>query len=115
MPNKKRPIKLVMKSEEDKNKIMDTYTISESKKNKKNYIEDREIENVKEFKYLGITIHKRNCNFTPTLIDLIAKATRAIFALTSKVNIKIIPIKTMLKVFDAIILAIIVVKYGNHT
>ena len=89
-----------------------TFSKGNEQEKQKNYIEDREIQNVNEFKYLGITIHNRNCNFTPTLLDLSAKATRAIFAITSKVNIKIIPIKTMMKVFDAIILPILL--YGSE-
>ena len=61
------------------------------------------LENVKEFKYLGITIHKKNCTFTPTLKYLRAKATRAFYALKSKVNIYNLPLKVALKLLDSII------------
>ena len=91
---------------------MSTTKEGDQQEEQKCYIEDKEIQNVKEFKYLGITIHKRNCNFTPSLIDLRDKATRAIYAITSKVNIKIIPIKKTLKVFDAIIVPILL--YGSE-
>ena len=61
------------------------------------------LENVKEFKYLGITIHKKNCTFTPTLKYLRLKSTRAFYALKSKVNIYNLPLKIALKLLDSII------------
>lgn len=61
------------------------------------------LENVKEFKYLGITIHKKNCTFTPTLKYLRLKATRAFYALKSKVNIYKLPLKVALKLLDSVI------------
>ena len=51
-----------------------------------------ELENVKEFKYLGITIHKKLCQFTPTLEHFKIKATRALYALRAKININSLPI-----------------------
>ena len=62
-----------------------------------------ELENTKEYKYLGITIHKKNCSFTPTLKHLRTKAIRAIHALRAKVNINSLPIWIATKLFNAII------------
>ena len=42
------------------------------------------IENVKKYKYLGITINAKNCSFNPTQIDLSCKATNALYAITQK-------------------------------
>ena len=66
-------------------------------------INGNELENVKEFKYLGITVHKKSCSFTPTLKNLRIKATRALYALRSKVNLNNLPIQVALKLFDSII------------
>ena len=66
-------------------------------------VDGNELENVKEFKYLGITIHKKSCSFTPTLKNLRIKATRALYALRSKVNLNNLPIKVALKLFDSVI------------
>jgi hypothetical protein len=71
-----------------------------------------ELENVKEFKYLGITIHKKACSFTPTLENFKIKATRALYALRAKININNLPIKVALKLFDAIIKPILL--YGSE-
>ena len=65
------------------------------------------IENVKEFKYLGTTINKKKCSFTPTLKELGAKANRAIYAINSKIKLKGLPINYALKIFDAAILPIL--------
>ena len=70
------------------------------------------LENVKEFKYLGITIHKKSCSFTPTLKYFRLKATRALYALRNKINFNNIPIKVALKLFDAIIKPILL--YGSE-
>ena len=71
-----------------------------------------ELENVKEFKYLGITIHKKCCSFTPTLKYFKIKATRALYALRTKININNLPLKVALKLFDAIIKPILL--YGSE-
>ena len=71
-----------------------------------------ELENVKEFKYLGITIHKKCCSFTPTLKYFKIKATRALYALRAKININNLPLKVALKLFDAIIKPILL--YGSE-
>ena len=71
-----------------------------------------ELENVKEFKYLGILIHKKSCSFNPTMKYLRIKATRAVYALRSKVNINNLPLKVALKLFDSIIKPILL--YGSE-
>ena len=70
------------------------------------------IENVKEYKYLGTTINSKNCSFVPTLADLGCKGKRALYAITSKIPLKLVPIKTMLKLFDACITPILL--YGSE-
>ena len=68
------------------------------------------IENVKDYKYLGITINSKNCFFIPTLADLAYKGKRALHAITSKIPLKLVPIKTMLKLFDECITPILLWK-----
>ena len=75
-------------------------------------INGEKLENVKEFKYLGITIHKKSCSFTPTLKHFKLKATRALYSLRAKININNLPIKVALKLFDAIIKPILL--YGSE-
>ena len=75
-------------------------------------INDTIVENVKEYKYLGININAKNCSFSPSLINLSAKATRAIFALTSKLPIKFAPVRTLLKLFDFCVAPIL--TYGSE-
>ena len=70
------------------------------------------IENVKEFKYLGITINRKNCTFSPTLNDLSGKANRALYAILSKLPIKMAPVKSLLKLFDSCITPILL--YGSE-
>ena len=70
------------------------------------------IENVKEYKYLGITINAKNCSFNPTLTDLSCKATNALYAINSKIPFKLLPVKTILKLFDACISPILL--YGSE-
>ena len=72
----------------------------------------RNITTTKEYKYLGITINSRNCTFTPTLNDLSCKANKAIYGLLSMLPIKMVPIKTMLKIFDTCITPILL--YGSE-
>ena len=76
-------------------------------KNTKFLLHGRNIMNTKEYKYLGITINSKNCTFTPTLNDLSCKANKAIYSLFAKLPIKMMPIKTMLKIFDACITPIL--------
>ena len=75
-------------------------------------IDEKPIEMVKEYKYLGITVNARNCSFSPTMTNLSNKATRAIFAITSKLPYKSAPVKTLLKLFDSCIAPIL--TYGSE-
>ena len=61
------------------------------------------IDNVKQYKYLGITINAKNCSFLPSLTDLSSKATNALYLLRSRLPLKLLPVKTSLKIFDACI------------
>ena len=61
------------------------------------------LENVREYKYLGVTINKRNCSFKPTLTNLRSKAVRACFAINNKVNMRKLPIHLALRIFDTMI------------
>ena len=70
------------------------------------------LENVKTFKYLGITVSAKNCSFSPTIDDLSTKANRAIFALNNKIKISKIPPKLALKIFNAQIVPILL--YGSE-
>ena len=84
-----------------------------TQKEKHNFsIDNKIIENVKEFKYLGITVNRKNCSFTPTLADLSCKANRAQYAIFSKVPVKKVSIKTMLRLFDTCIAPILL--YGSE-
>ena len=84
-------------------------------KEKNNFaINNQVIENVKEFKYLGITINRKG-SFTPTLEDLSSQETvgsRALYAIASKIHLKVTPIKIMIKIFDACIAPILL--YGSE-
>ena len=61
------------------------------------------LENVKEFKYLGIVMNKKNCTFTPAIQALKTKATRALYGLRAKVNLYALPVSLALKLFDSLI------------
>ena len=65
-----------------------------------------------EYKYLGITINSKNCSFIPTLADLGCKGKRTLYAITSKIPLKLVPIKTMFKLFDACVTPILL--YGSE-
>ena len=75
-------------------------------------VNDKVVEHTNEYKYLGITINAKNCSFSPALTNLSTKATRAIYALTSKLPIYSAPVKTMLKLFDSCIAPIL--TYGSE-
>ena len=81
-------------------------------KNIKFTINSEIIENTKEFKYLGISINSKDCSFKPTLSDLSSKANKAIYSLLSKISVKLIPVNTMLKLFDICIAPILL--YGSE-
>ena len=53
-----------------------------TQKEKHNFTLNSEtIENVKEYKYLGITINSKKCSFIPTLADLGCKGKRALYSI----------------------------------
>ena len=58
---------------------------------------------MKEYKYLGIIIHKKNCSFRPATDYLKNKATRALYALKSKINVYRLPIHLAFKLFDTLV------------
>ena len=76
-------------------------------------MEGEALENVKEYKYLGIMINKKNCTFTPAIKALKIKATRALYAIKAKVNINRLPIKMALKLFDSLVKPILL--YASET
>ena len=74
-----------------------TFTKGTQKEKYKFSIDTHPIENVKQYKYLGITINAKNCSYNPTQIDLSCKATNALYAINSKIPLKLMPIKTALR------------------
>ena len=70
------------------------------------------LDNVKSFKYLGISVSAKNCSFSPTIDDLSTKAERAMFALNNKIKISTIPPRLALKIFNAQIAPILL--YGSE-
>ena len=50
-------------------------------------LKNTNIENVKEFKYLGVIISKRNCSFQLNLKELSKKGLNAVFSLNSKIKL----------------------------
>ena len=57
-------------------------------------------------------MNARNCSFAPSIDNLSNKATRAIFAITSKLPFKTAPVKTLLKLFDSCVSPIL--TYGSE-
>ena len=94
-----------------KSKVM-VFSRGTQKEKDKFTINSKTLEAVREYKYLGISINCKNCSFTPTLTDLHCKGTRAMYALFSILPIKLLSIKTLLKIFDACIVPIIL--YGSE-
>ena len=70
------------------------------------------IENIRQFKYLGITISAKNCSFQPTVREQSNKAMKAIFALNSKINLTLLPVKLAIKFFDTAVTPILL--YGSE-
>ena len=73
-------------------------------------IQGNPLENVKSYKYLGITISCKNCSLLGTLNNLSVKANRALFSLKTNLNLMKMPIKLLLKIFDTMIVPILL--YG---
>ena len=94
-----------------KSKVM-VFSKGTQKEKKEFFINDKKLEVVREYKYLGISINCKNCSFTPSLADLHCKGTRAMYALFSLLPMKLLSIKILLKIFDACITPIIL--YGSE-
>ena len=75
-------------------------------------INNKIVEHTKEYKYLGIYVNAKNCSFTSSLTNLSTKATRAIYALNSKLPIKNSPVRTIIKLFDFCVSPILL--YGSE-
>ena len=73
-------------------------------------IKGNPLENVKSYKYLGITISSKNCSLQCTLNDLSVKANRALFSLKTNLNLLKMPIKLLLKIYDTMVVPILL--YG---
>ena len=76
------------------------------------FLNNKLVECVKEFKYLGFNISAKNCSFLKTISDLKTKANRAIFALNNKIKLSKIPTKLAIKIFNAQIKPILL--YGSE-
>ena len=76
------------------------------------HTKNAKLENVKEFKYLGITISANNCSFSPTIMDLSIKATQVVYALNNKIKLSKLPTKPALKLFNTLISPILL--YGSE-
>ena len=84
-----------------------------SRVNKKDsfFFDNKLLENVNEYKYLGITINSAG-SFNPTFDILSNKANRAIYALNSKYATKRLPVWAASKLFDSVISPILL--YGSE-
>ena len=89
------------------------YILNKNKRNKKDVftIGTTELENVTEYTYLGLKINATG-SFQNSLDMLSEKANRAKFALNNKAKLKQIPVKTALRLFDAVVLPIL--TYGSE-
>ena len=59
---------------------------------------------------MGITISNKKCSLKGTLLNLGVKANRALFSLKTKLNLMKMPVKLLLKLYDTMILQILL--YG---
>ena len=101
-----------MEINHSKTKCM-TFTKGTQKEKKQFTIDNYPIENVKQYKYLGIPINAiQNCSFNPTKIDLSCKATNVLCAINSNIPFKLMAIKIALRIFDACISPILL--YGSE-
>ena len=88
-----------------------TFSKGNRKESHRFTINSQIIENSTTYKYLGITIHK-NGSFKAHLSELACKANKAIFLMNRKLNIKFIPKKLSLLLFDMLICPILL--YGGE-
>ena len=91
-----------------KTKCMKFYKINR-KYEKPFYLGESKLENVNEFTYLGVTINAA-CSFKPCIRDLSSKATRSMYAISSRYKLHKLPIDIALKLFDSLIVPILL--YG---
>ena len=91
-----------LKINHQKTKCM-TFTRGTQKEKTVFTIDGINLENTREYKYLGIIINKKNCTFNPAIKALRIKATRALYAVKAKININKLPIKIALKLFDSLV------------
>ena len=70
------------------------------------------IENIRQFKYLGITISAKKCAFQQTVREQSNKAMKAIFALNSKINLTLLPVRLAIQFFDTAVMPILL--YGSE-
>ena len=73
-------------------------------------IKGNQLKNVKSYKYLGMVISSKKCLLSETLDHLSVKANKALFSLKTNLNLLKMPIKLLLKVYDTMILPILL--YG---
>ena len=74
-------------------------------------INNKVLDNVTEFTYLGITINA-GCSFKPTIQTLSEKAMKAIFVLNNKFKFSKMPLNVAMKLFDACIMLVLI--YGSE-
>ena len=88
---------------------------SKNRINKKDYFNIREhnLENVSHFTYLGVDINAAG-SFKAPMDILSTKANKAKYALNNIAKLKLLPIKTALRLFDAAIYQFLLMaqKYG---
>ena len=94
-----------------KSKVM-VFSQGTQKEKNKYTINNTPLDIVKDYKYLGITLNSKNCSFVQTLSILQVKGTRAMYSLLSHLPLKLLSIKTLLRLFDSCIAPII--TYGSE-
>ena len=65
------------------------------------------IDNADSYKYLGVVFSRKNASFNKTMYDLSIKANKAMHALHTKFKLSNVPIKVLFKIFDAMIVPIL--------
>ena len=94
-----------------KSKVM-VFSRGTQKEKNKYTINNIPLDIVKDYKYLGITLNSKNCSFVQTLSNLQVKGTTAMYSLLSHLPLKLLSIKTLLRLFDSCIAPII--TYGSE-
>ena len=94
----------------DKSKCITFSTKNRRNKKDVSTIGTTQLENVPEYTYLGLKINAAG-SFQNPLQMLSEKANRAKFALNNKAKLKQIPVKNALRLFDVVVLSILI--YGS--